>query len=192
MPKVDSRTRFRRSFSSQFVIFPSIPDYLYRFHIISLIPLNPSAFHPTTVIAITFLPLYSLPSAMADVVMLVSAGSALLTGAHRSKYSQFPAGNRSQVERAAPTASDTLQPKSLTAPVADTPDVNPSSAIMRPFQVARDGSDEVLDEAQYDSDPPSHPPKYSRYETVPRERTSHRIQHRPSSHSSRTFHWHWL
>lgn len=104
---------------------------------------------------------------MADVVMLVSAGSALLTGAHRSKYSQFPAGNRSQVERAAPTASDTLQPKSLTAPVADTPDVNPSSAIMRPFQVARDGSDEVLDEAQYDSDPPSHPPKYPRYETVP-------------------------
>ena len=102
--------------------------------------------------------------------MLVSAGSALLTGAHRSKYSQYSAGNRRQVqhaapttsdtphvERAAPMASDTLQPKPLTAPVADTPDVNPSSAIMRPFQVARDGSDEVLDEAQYDPDPPSIP-----------------------------------
>ena len=99
--------------------------------------------------------------------MLVSAGSALLTGAHRSKYSKYPAGNRRQVEHAAPTTSDTLQPKPLTAPVADTPDVNPSSAIMRPFQVARDGSDEVLDEAQYDPDPPRYPPNYSRYEPVP-------------------------
>ena len=92
--------------------------------------------------------------------MLVSAGSALLIGAHRSKYSKYPAGNRRQVEhaapttsetlhvdRTAPTAADTLQLKPLTAPVADTPDINPSSAIMRPFQVARDGSDEVLDEA---------------------------------------------
>ena len=62
MDKADAqsrRTRFRCSFPSQFVIFPSIPNSIYRFHTTSPIPLNPSAFHPTTVIAIKFLPLYS-------------------------------------------------------------------------------------------------------------------------------------
>jgi hypothetical protein len=61
MPKVESRTGFRRSFPLQWSnfktsILSTISNFPRRYYITSPIPVDPLALHPTIVINTTFLP----------------------------------------------------------------------------------------------------------------------------------------
>ena len=115
---------------------------------------------------------------MADMMF----ASLLLTSVHRSHTSEYPAANRPQVAHAAPTASDSPQHECLDGPVLDTPSVEPSSTITDPFKVAWNASDEVLDEAQYDPDPPDYAANCSRYEPILEKR--HLVQSNGDSEPS--------